>query len=432
MKMKILLRIVVSVLWIGVVVALSVSAYAGQLPNSRPPQVIHLDDGTKLTLVGTAFGIHQPTDVWIQAEHDPDKWPNYELVVSDPSNTASVNVERRKSSHVRTGVDEQWFELSAFPRWDKTTILRVKPNGGAISKEAFVITNPAPATITNWTPEPLPVTKSDGDLEVTLTKFVSGALFPYRQGEHPLTNDPANQCVHLNFDVQQNGQPATNWQAWPVETSDATGNHVRGLIRSYPTNGVIQIWGRMHNGAYIPPPKHYGMDGYFYRPGLWPDQSPWKIRLEFIQRSGFSDDEIVTFTNVPVKLATGHDWDDEWGAWDIGKTNFPFTVTPATVREVHLKLLPPLLLTNRWDRSQMDLSIIIGADPGYKPRGMNLTVVAATDDQGRDLWSFETPAWAGHYSIEFARVHDDIKSLNLKLALHQSRFVEFTVQPAKP
>ena len=37
--------------------------------------------------------------------------------------------------------------------------------------------------------------------------------------------------------------------------------------------------------------------------------------------------------------------------------------------------------------------------------------------------------WAGHYSMEFARVHEDIKSLNLKLALHKSRFVEFTVKP---
>jgi hypothetical protein len=57
--------------------------------------------------------------------------------------------------------------------------------------------------------------------------------------------------------------------------------------------------------------------------------------------------------------------------------------------------------------------------------------MAATDDQGRELWSFEKPPWAGHFSIEFARVHDDVKSLNLKLALHKSRFVEFTVKPEK-
>ncbi|HTQ52408.1 MAG TPA: hypothetical protein VMJ12_17005, partial [Candidatus Acidoferrales bacterium] len=196
--------------------------------------------------------------------------------------------------------------------------------------------------------------------------------------------------------------------------------------------GVYRIWGRMINGSYIPPPEHYGMDGYFYRPGLWPDESAWKVRLEFIQRSGFSDDDIVTFTNIPVKPGSQQDWNDEWDAWDVGRTNFPFTITPATVKSVHLKLLPPLLLLNQDSTGHpKDVDIIIGADPGFKPQGMNLTVVSATDDQGRELWHPFGVPWAGHYSIEFARVHDDIKSLNLTLALHKSRFVEFTVKPEK-
>jgi hypothetical protein len=102
-----------------------------------------------------------------------------------------------------------------------------------------------------------------------------------------------------------------------------------------------------------------------------------------------------------------------------------------TGQAVHGGALQRAVRPHRWQSSEMDVSIIIGADPGFKPKGMNLTVVAATDDQERELWSFEQPAWAGHYSISFARVHDDIKSLNLKLALHKSRFVEFTVKPAR-
>src|SRR5262249_9050084 len=131
-------------------------------------------------------------------------------------------------------------------------------------KENFVITNPAPAAVQNWTPELLPVTKSEGDLEGTLTKLVAGAPSPYREGELPLTNDPANQCVHVNFEFRDNGQPTTNWAPWPVLTSDAAGNRVRGLINSYPTNGINPIY---------PDPIHPSsppvFDGYFYRPGLW-------------------------------------------------------------------------------------------------------------------------------------------------------------------
>src|ERR1019366_8793254 len=182
-------------------------------------------------------------------------------------------------------------------------------------------------------------------------------------------------------------------------TTDAAGNWSRGLIYAYPTNGVRQIWGRMKNGAYIPPPEHHGMDGYFYHPGLWPNQ-PWKVRLEFIQGSGFSDDEMVTFTNIPVKPGSQKDTDDEW-TWDASNTNL-IVIAQGKANGVCLKLLPPLMFTNENSTGHpKDVSIIIGADPGFNPKGMNLTVVAATDDQGRDLWSFGGSPWAGHYSIEF-------------------------------
>jgi hypothetical protein len=406
-------------------------------------QIITMEDGTKLTLLGTTYGNHHmapgyenlrtanwiytapdTTVVWIEEEHEPGKSPDYELLVSDPANTGCINIERRQGSFVKPGVSLQSFVLSAFPRWDKETILRVRPYRGSASKEHFVLTNPVPGTVANWIPKPLPDTESDGDLEVTLTKLVAGVPVPYREGSsHAPTNDPANQCVHLDFDFRQNGQSTTNWDPWPVQTTDASGNWSRGLIYAYPKNGVAPSYpDRVHPSF---PPEN---DGCYFQPGLWPDE-PWKVRLEFIQRSGFSDDEMVTFTNLPVRSGSQQDADDEW-TWDAGKTNFNFVAT-ATANGAHLQLLPPLLVVNRWQSSEKDISIIIEADPGFKPQGMNLTVMAATDDQGRELWSFEKPPWAGHFSIEFARVHDDVKSLNLKLALHKSRFVEFTVKPEK-
>jgi hypothetical protein len=407
-------------------------------------QIITMEDGTKLTLLGMTFGNHhmapgyenlrtanwiytvpETTVVWIEEEPMPGAQP-IELLVSDRANTGCVNIEAEQGSFTKPGVSLQSFVLRAFPRWDTETILRVRPYRGTVVKGEFVLTNPVPGTYAQWTPKPLPDTESAGDLEVTLTKLIAGAPVPYREGgSRAPTNDPANQCVHLDFNFRVNGHATTNWQAWPVQTTDAAGNWSRGLIYNYPKNGINPSYpDRIH--PTFPPES----DGYYFQPGLWPDE-PWKVRLEFIQRFNFSDDEMVTFTNLPVKAGSQQDWDDEWTVWNVGKTNFPFTIILATVNGVHLQLLPPLLLTNRWQSSELDVSIIIGADPGFNPKGMNLTVVAATDDQGRDLWSFEQPAWAGHYSIEFARVHDDIKSLNLKLALHKSRFVEFTVRPEK-
>jgi hypothetical protein len=444
MKTKILMWSVVSVLAAGI------AGVTNPLLKADSPQVIYLDDGTKLTLLGTTHGnLHvapkfgnmgagernfytskNSTVVWVKTEYKTNQLATYELLVYDQAKTACVPIESSTSSRVKDGLDVHGFVLNAFPRWDKETILRVRPYRGTVVKGQFILTNPVPGTFAHWTPKPLPDTESDGDLEVTLTKLVASAPTPsWAGGSLMPTNDPANQCVHLNFDFRQNGQTTTNWDPWPVQTTDAAGNWSHGLIYAYPTNGVRQIWGRMINGANIPPPEHYGMDGYYFQPGLWPDE-PWKVQLEFIQRSGFSDDEIMTFTNLPVQPGSKQDLDDEW-TWEASNTNFHF-IAQAAVNGVQFKPLPPLLFQN--DNSSghpKDISILLFTDSPFNPKGMNLTVVSATDDQGRDLWSFEQPAWAGHYSIEFARVHDDIKSLNLKLALHKSRFVEFTVKPSK-
>jgi hypothetical protein len=428
------------------------------------PQVLQMDDGTKLTLLGTTFGTHHmapgyenlrtanwiyspsnTTMVWIEAEHKMNQRPIFELLVSDRANTGCVNIEQSyPGTQVKAGMDIYGFTLTAYPRWDQDTILRVKPYGsggkrgiswnldgygGTVVKGEFALTNSTIGAPAQWTPEQLPATKSDGDLEVTLNKLVAGAPMPSWEGGSLVpTNDVVNQCVHLNFDFRQNGQSTTNWYPGPVQTTDASGNWSRGLIYPYPTNGITRIWGRMINGSNIPRPEHYEMDGYCYQPGLWPNQ-PWKVRLEFIKRSSFNDDEIVTFTNLPVRPGSQRDADYEW-TWNASNTNLTF-IAQGKANDVQLKILPPLLVVNRWNSSQKNITVIIHTNPGFKPKGMNMTVVSATDDQGRDVWALGSPSWAGHYSVDFGNVRNDVKSLNLKLALHKSRFVEFTVMPTK-
>src|ERR1017187_6987509 len=249
MKAKILLWSIFSVLCFAI--ASAVAQRAGDavaFPAVGEPQVIHLDNGTKLTLLGTTYGYHHmapgyeklrtanwiytaanTTVVWI--EEEPGNQPIYQLLVSDRANTGCVNIESRQRSFVKPGVSLQSFVLSAFPRRDKETILRVRPYQGTVVKGEFVLTNPVPGTITNWTPLPLPQTQSAGDLEVTLTKLIAGVPMPQYQGRtNESANDPANQCVHLNFNFRVNGQSTTNWEAWPVQTTDAARNSSFGLI----------------------------------------------------------------------------------------------------------------------------------------------------------------------------------------------------------
>jgi len=442
--------------------SVAIGASSSENPeDSALPKTIQLSDGTKLSFLGLTYGTRHAapgfenlptgnwiftregsTVAWIQAQHDPNKWPSFELLVSDKAKTGCVATEKRSSSHVKNGVEVLGFVLDAFPRWEKEMIFRARPFYGPIAAGQIVVSNSVPESIAKWSPEQLPSTKSDGDFQVTLTNIIAGVPSPHKRGDPAPVKDPANQCVRMAFGFQQNGHSVTNWRPLMVQTSDATGNHVRNVISEYPQNGVYiypqarsvptgservlyTLWRTLVPQVSGTPVMH--MDGYFYRPGLWPDESPWKVRLEFLRTADFSAEEIFTATNLVVRTGTEEEANDEWSHGD-SKTNFIHNV--GTVNGVKLKILEPLQHPVAIQSGKKFITVLIYGDPNPKLQGMHLTLVEATDDQGQALWSF-TPDWAGHYDLQFD-VSRNIKSLNLKLALHKSRFVEFTVKPDNP
>jgi hypothetical protein len=329
-------------------------------------------------------------------------------MVYDKANTACVSTYSRTQSQIKNGVEIQGFMLDAYPRWDRKIVLRAMSygqRGQQVSKEQFVVSNPARSSFAKWTPDSLPNTQSDGDLDVTLTKLVADAQSPYNRGSGVPRNDPMNKCVQLDFDIQQKGQAVTNWRPVRVDTSDAAGNHVRGWINDFRQNGQKV--------------------GYFYQSGLWPDEPAWKLRLEFSRTSGFSDDEIWAVTNVPAQPGSQQDvWN--YGNPGGGKSAF----AEATVNGIHLKLFPAIQYQDQNQGGGQSVSFSIKADPDPESEGMRVTVLKATDDQDRVLQNRGSSWGGGNYQYQYSNARN-VKTLNLTLVLHKSRFVEFTVKPAK-
>ncbi len=401
------------------------------------PQIIKLPDGTKLTLIGATYGKHHVPPkikiagkparvngarmdstndtlvVWIEAEHKPNQYPNFELAVSDKANTACFTSGSRTQSQVKNGVDILGFTLDAFPRKDSKMILRVTSygnNGQRVSKEQFVVSNPAGRSSAKWPADPIPDTQSDGDLSVTLTKLVAGAQSPYNRYNGVAKNDPLNKCVQLDFDIQQKGQPVTNWHPMRLVTSDAAGNSVQGWINGNYQNGQTS--------------------GYQYQQGLWPDEPAWRLRVEFSRISGFSDDELWSVTNVPVNAGTQQDVQNAWNSnWNTSGRSKP-AFADKTVNGVHLKLFPAIRYQDPNNGGGQSVSFSLKADPDPESSEMRLTVLKATDDQGRDLQNRGSSWGSGNYQYQYANARN-VNSLNLTIAIHKSRFVEFTVKPEK-
>jgi hypothetical protein len=347
--------------------------------------------------------------VWIEQKHKGNDWLDYQLWAYDKSATACVGAFSRHSHQIRPGVEMVGIPLDAFPRREGKFYLRVqewsRQNGRQYTqptvKNCFVISNPARGHFPNWSPDSLPNTQEDGDLSVTLNRLEFGAKTPYTRNPKK-QNDPMNKGVLAAFQIQQNGKTATNWQPAQVETSDATGNHIMGWCNSHWENDE---------------------EVTLYQYGLWPDEPAWKLRFEFSRTSGFHNDELWTVQNVPLEPGRMQDF------WSYGRdqTNSAFAET--TLNGIHLKLFPAKHFTDQRNmRGSIEGGLAVQTDLPLD--GMRLTLVEATDDQGHKIKPM-TWSWGGNDFRFGLQELGNARSLNLTLALHRSRFVEFTAKPTK-
>jgi hypothetical protein len=426
------------VLWSIVSVAI-VGIAVGAFLWLRKPQIITLRDGSKLTLIGVEYGKHHKCPavktksgvrrgnggwssfdttndtlvVWILQEYKDNQWPNYQVFVYDSAETACVgNGGRNSMRQVNQTVAISGIQLDAYPRWDGKIVLRVgawNNTGGGMqeAKGEFVISNPARVhSFPKWTPEPLPDTQSDGDLNVTLKKLVNGVP-GFNSGRGVSSKDPMSKAVFTAFHCEQKGVAVTNWQVMRIETSDATGNHVQN--NSWSTS-------RDENGDAT----------MTYQYGLWPAESPWKLRVEMSRTSGFNDGEAWTVTNVPVQAGT---WNDAMNPSLRGsRTNA--AVAETTLNGIHLKLFPAIQITDQNSgNGQRQGGIRVTTEPNNLPDGYRLSILA-TDEQGRELQGWGPNGGGGNYTEQIQNLR--AKALTVTVAVHKSRFVEFTVTPTKP
>jgi hypothetical protein len=430
MKTKILL--------LGIVLILVIGIAAGAFWWLRRPQTITFDSGDKLTLLAVEYGKkHAPPGVkapattttararrggafnttndtlvlWVRQEHDPKQYVNFQYYLYDAADTACAVSYGYGGGNNRTGSEVVGIQFQAFPRRQGKFTVRVQEQGNGaqeMSDQKFVIRNPARGSFPTWAAEPLPATKEDDDFSATLTKLVAGVAMPYqRDNDDP--DDAVNKGVQATFHAERNGNPTTDWEPVTVETSDVTGNRVGG--------GVAQNnW-------------QDDEDTVVYQYGLWPDEPVWKLRVEFSQKSNFADSELWSVQNIPVEPGRQNDF---YNYGSRRTTNSVFAETD--LNGFHLKIFSAKQFTDVGQNSYLQGGLVIQAIPSL-PNGVHLTLVKLTDDQTNDVTSMNQ-GWNGggaggttyHYGL---RDFGGVTNLNLTIALHKSRFVEFTAKPEK-
>jgi len=436
MKTKIIIGSVVLILIIGLA--------AGAYWWLSRPQVITFSDDAKVTLLKVEYGkrhaaptakaaakpaaraagarargsFNTPTDalvIWVREASDTsgNQYHNFQYYAYDKAGTACVQTYGRNYTGGRQGNGIVAVQFDAFPRRQGKFYLRVQEqsnSGQEMSDQKFVVSNPTRSSSAKWTADSLPSTKNDDDVAVTLTKLVAGADMPYQRNQDN-ADDAANKGVQAAFHIERNGKPVANWQAVSVDTTDATGNHVNG--------GIYQNNWKDNTGTVS------------YQYGLWPDEPAWKIKFEFSQQSDFAANELWQVPNVPVQRGLQQEMYNYGVNGRQGSANAP--VAETDLNGFHLKLFPAKEFTDAGNNNWMQGGLFIEASPAVA-NGWRMTV-KVTDSQTNDIQCSEYNNMQNNNVSSFRfRLQEiaGLTNLNVSIALHKSRFVEFTAKPASP
>ena len=395
-------------------------------------QIIKFGDDSKVTLLAVDFGKkHVPPPIkatsgarprrgnqftttndtlvlWVQQQSDPKEWHNFEYYVTDKAGNSCVQAMQYSGGGGR-GNDIVGLRVDAFPRRQNKFYIRVQENSNGnneMAEKKFVVSNPFRGLVTDWTPQSLPVTSDDEDVSVTLTKLVAGAPMGYTRGDTD-TDDPINKGVEATFHVERNGAPVNNWQPVSVVTTDATGNSI---------NGYVNRNSQLHDDSTAT-----------YQWGLWTDEPAWKVRFEFSQQSDFAYNELWTVPNIPVVDGKRNDF---WN-YNARKASNNVPVAETDLSGIHVKIFPAINFTDAGN-SQPNGGLTIETDAPNLD-GMRMTVKIA-DDHANNIDFWDSGTWNNNkvtthrYGI---REMLDATNLTVSVALHKSRYVEFTVKPQK-
>jgi hypothetical protein len=346
-------------------------------------------------------GNHPLLTVWLTASKAPPSpgQAAYGVIVGDDDNNFAGSVHE-VGSIVGWTPEIPHYEAHGFPIFPRRSReLRIRvydnPVGWGRLLHEFRIPNPAFVStkdVPPFTAQPLPQTRTSGDLEATLESLEVG---PTPVGMK--LGDPVWQQTHLEFTLRQGGHPTTHWVAHRIhQLSDATGNEGEGTGPHDWANGRAFLG--------------------FTRWAL-PLSEPWRLQVDFCQRHGFATNELWEVRNLPIATATR-------------------ALIPMTNRMSGTMVWITALSHDAPDEIGYNglrgVDLDAGSASPPDDRRWHLTIAKAIDSTGRDVTvnEWRESGFENNGQFHF-NVSTNATSLDLWLAYVPARTMEFTAKPIR-
>lgn len=297
------------------------------------------------------------------------------------------------------------WEVSAFPRRSKTLtaeFIGLDQHDRWVSFGTFTLDNPVGGgDFPQWTPEPLPQSRTNRGLTFRLEQFASGCT-ALGSGDGPL----AAHATRIMGTFLEADQAVRNHGVHRLTVSDATGNRVQPYFDANVIRG-----GTWTRGGFIE-----------FAGALWPGESAWKLEIESIQLADHDATEVWDLHSLALPAAAGR----------LAPTN-TFHVGEFQVKLQYL-LAPSVTVTNDWQwvlrywGNEANVHVLGLEFPDGRQR-REPVLVEARDEAGQPAKLVDNRAWDDRRHALFVAVPPGMKSLHVKLAFPELRKFEFLARP---
>lgn len=302
------------------------------------------------------------------------------------------------------GVLQAW-RVFAFPRRGRELTLRffyAERDGTWAEAAAMTVPNPVSGPFEDWKANAWPAAQTNGNLVVSLMEFeAGGAQRRFRSGLSGFWKRlPGTHCA---FAVQQTGRTLAPWTVRSLQFSDATGN------RWKPDNFVC--WAEDE----AEPRLHTSMPG-----ALWANEPAWDVRVELSRTNDFAPEELLTLKNIPVP--------PPGEVIELRDMHF-VNGLDVEVRSI-ADATAELEQSHKWlqEKGKMNLALTLHGES----EGKRVSLVSVRDDRGRPVPFKDRPETYTRRELVFGfEAPEGAKSLEFKVAVHESRFVEFRAKPVQ-
>lgn len=183
----------------------------------------------------------------------------------------------------------------------------------------FAVANPKFKEYPQWTPEPIPQSRTDGTVAAALVQFESGPGSAAATSKAP-PSAASPRSTSMAFDFTEDNEQAKHFRIHKITLSDATGNRWSPFLD--PLRSSRSRW--VKDGA-----AEFGG-------GLWPSEDAWRIELQAIRTAGFDPESI--WQVPPIAMPGANSFNDLTNEFTLGKT----TIQIANI------LAPDVQVTSRW------------------------------------------------------------------------------------